>query len=168
MKYDEVPSGRYDARPLRARSALSTQKQTPYFEVEFHIVEVDATLRWQGYLTDKTKARTLDAMALIDWNGDVDFKDGSINTGKDVSITVIREMGTDGKERPRVQWVNAIGGGSKFEGLEPTEAKSVFAQLNLKAEMAEARKRVGGGPAPKPALKNFAPGAEDDSDIMPF
>jgi hypothetical protein len=162
MRYDEVLAGRYNARALRARSGVSLKKQTPYIEVEFHVSSLDVTLRWTGYLTEKTIDKTLEVMQLLEWNDDHEFKDGSINTNKDVVIVVTREVGTDGKERPRIQWVNAPGG-QKWEGLEPSESKSAFEKLDLKARMAELRAREPKRAAPK----NFAPGADDD-DTLPF
>lgn len=133
MGYLDVQAGRYQAQAIGMKAGKSSQKQTPYIEVEFLLTELNEKLRYTGYLTEKTEDRTMDVMDTLGWSGDTKFGPGSFDTHKVVELVVSREMGQDGVERPRVQYVNDPAK-PRAQGVESDE--SALAGLNLKAKMA--------------------------------
>lgn len=165
MSWKDIKPGKHIAKATRARFDQSSQKGTVFIEVEFELNETKENLRWRGFLTEKTIEKTMEVMALLDWNNDENFGPGSINTAKDVQLVVELEPDANDptKEYPRVRWVNDLSGG-KFTGMEPAALKEKLGGVNLKAEMAAARQRL--GLKAKEPVKNHAPGASDEN--VPF
>lgn len=164
MSWKDIAPGKYLAKAVRARFDQSSQKGTVFIEVEFVLNESGDNLRWRGFLTEKTIERTMETMALLDWNNDENFGPGSVNVNKDVQLVVELEpdQADPTKEYPRVRWVNDLSG-SKFTGMEPAALKEKLGGVNLKAEMQAARQRL--GLKAKTSPPNMAPGA---SEKAPF
>ena len=121
----------------------SPETGTPGVEVTFRIldgVDKDATIRWDGWLSDSTVARTQESLGLMGFDGD---RDESV-MGNEVNIVIEEEEypkkdGTQGK-RPRVRWVNSLSGGGGFEAM--SAAQIAGAKERLKAAALAARKPV--------------------------
>src|SRR5271155_2387086 len=125
----------------------SPEKGTPGVEIVFRLLtgeDKDATIRWVGWLSDNTVARTQESLAHCGYDGD---RDESI-MGNSVSIVIEAEDfdkkdGTKGS-RPRVRWVNSMAGGGGFEAM--SAATIAGAKERLKAAALAARKPVAKGP----------------------
>ena len=136
MGYLDIDEGTYKAQAIGMKAGKSSQKQTPYIEIEFMLPDLNEKLRYTGYVTEKTEERTMDVLAIFNWNYDNNFGPGSFDMNKVVDIVVKRELGTDGITRPRIQYVNDPAK-PRMGGVQ--NDKSALAGLNLKAKM-EARK----------------------------
>lgn len=154
MSWKDIKPGKYAAKAVKMRFGESSQKGTPFAEVEFKLENHEEYIRWTGYLTEKTLERTMDVLALLNYNQDPECKPGCISTSKVVYLSIELEAGSDGKEYPRVKWVNAEAS-SGFETLKPEQLKAKLGGVDLKAEMAAAKARLGIKP-----VKNHAPGAD--------
>jgi hypothetical protein len=147
-------AGTYRSKPVEVMMGKSKDKGTPFVGVMFEVVGGDFNgqkLKWEGYLTEKTAERTLESLQHCGWTGDdlsVFAKpEGAKLLTNEVDLVVEMEPGIkdDGKEYPKVQWVNRAGSGPKFTGaaLDAGEA-AAFGQkfrglaLALKAKKGEA------------------------------
>lgn len=125
----------------------SKKKQTPFVAVNFEIVDHETytgeqTRAWEGYLTDKTEARTAESLQYMGYQGDnledfasLDREGCQRLLPSVVEIVCEPESYTDeeGNERwsLRVQWVNRVGGGryKASNPLEGGELKAFAAQM---------------------------------------
>ena len=158
-----ITNGTYKARATAVLLTKSSQKGTPLIQVNFQIQDEGEfhgeTIRWDGYLTEKTAERTLESLGYCGWKGDdisVFTKEGVLDGCdlNDVSIVVEMEPyeGTDekyvGKSFPRVQWVNKTGGrGLNVENAMPVAEAVVFAE-KMKGLVHKTKAKI---PAPAPA-----------------
>lgn len=114
------------------------------------------TLTWFGFFTEKTWARTMDALRYMGWRSD-DISDlGALD--KEVEIVVTHET-YEGETRARIQWVNEIGGG-RIKLHSPMDAKE------LRMFAASMRSKAQGKMA-KAQGSDQPPHAADDDDL-PF
>ncbi len=143
-----ITAGNKIARAGAIRVVESKNKGTKSIEVMFAFDEngVPARLYWNGWLTPGALENTLKTLIeVLDYNGDEtvvtvpagDPREGMfanqdcINLRKDVQLVVEMES-WEGKERPRIKWVNNISGG-QFGGCSPEVVKSHFGAIGFKA-----------------------------------
>lgn len=139
-----ITAGSYKARATQVLLTKSSQKGTPLIQVNFQIQDEGEhhgeTIRWDGYLTEKTAERTIESLGHCGWTGDdisVFTKEGVLQ-GCDLNdVTLVVELeayeGNDekykGKQFPRVQWVNKTGGrGLNVENAMPVAEALAFAE----------------------------------------
>lgn len=143
----------------------------------------DETLTWQGWLSKKENAeegktafeRTMKVMKeVLEYNGDStivqvgpdDKRKGMladqncINRTKDYRIVVEMETYQE-KRRPKIKWVNNIGGGG-YSGVTVETLESKLDALDFKAYYAS----MDDGTSPAPKTTNTAPAAQQTS--LPF
>lgn len=141
--------GTYRAKALETMIGKSSKKGTPFVGVMFGITAGEfegQKVKWEGYLTEATAERTLESFQHMGWTGDdvsVFAKPEGIKAlTNEVDLVVEMEPSEDGtKHYPKVQWVNRVGSGPKFNGeaLNAAEA-AAFGQkyrglaLSLKAK----------------------------------
>lgn len=158
-----ITAGTYKARATQVLLTKSSQKGTPIIQVNFQIQDEGEhhgeTIRWDGYLTEKTAERTFESLQYCGWTGDdisVFTKEGVLQ-GCDLNeVSLVVEMeaykGNDekyqGKSFPRVQWVNKSGG----RGLNVENAMPVAEALSFAEKMKGLVHKVKAkNPAPAPA-----------------
>jgi hypothetical protein len=143
--FHTVPKGKYTAKPMDWRIANSTKKGTPFAEVKFEFNEEDGSrrvLNWQGYLTDKTKERTLKTLIVMGFKDD-DFgrfmkgAEGGALSKESVEIVVDHEEVGE-KTYARIRFVNPPGG-AKFAAL----ASDPAAAIDIKGDMAALKAEFG-------------------------
>jgi hypothetical protein len=169
----EIEDGRYRARGVTAAlGRTSTGKEQ--VAVEFELLDAEGNpgphITWFGYFTDATYERTIEALRHCGWEGD-DLANLSGVDANEVSL-VIKAEEYNGKWTPKVQFVNAPGGGGLAlrEQLSAEEARAFAAGMKgrilalkqggpRKPTPGSAKARVGGY-TPEPP-----PHGDDD---MPF
>jgi hypothetical protein len=128
-------------------------------------------ITWYGYLTDAALERTIASLRILGW--DPTKHDGRIdslhNSGLlvDAEAEVVVEMETyNGETRPKVKWVNEVGGGMG-EGMPAEEALSFASSLRQKILSAQPPKP---NSRPGPARQPAGVGADTDGvdDDLPF
>ena len=88
--------------------ALSTSKNgNIYIQVSFEVE--GQKINWRGFFTDATKARTVQSLRFMGWQGN-DIND--LDLPNEVELVIAHEE-YNGKTYARVNWVNKIGGGPK-------------------------------------------------------
>lgn len=175
-------NGSYKARATEALLIKSKDKGTPGIQVNFEVTEGDfagQTVRWDGWLTEKTAERTLESLSYCGWTGDdisVFAEKGCPESldGNIVEIVVELEpyQGTEekyaGKSFPRVQWVNKLGGRglSVDNAMARDEATAFAAKMKGLVHKTRAKQPAGAGSGTefefganansnKPAAKQF-------------
>ena len=108
---------------------------------------------WYGnFSTEKSTERSLKALLACGYKGDGDLsqladgtESGVLDLNKEVEIVVSLETGTDGVERPVIQWVNDpdISVGVLGNAVSKGEAKRLFGGLNLKNKIGMLRNDLG-------------------------
>ena len=138
---------------IKNKARLIKSKNGTYgIEIVLSPTEHDDKLQWVGWLSEKAKVitfRTLSEVLESDGSDDVDA-DGFFTSAKFlnyekkyVAVVEMEEvLNSEGspvlystgeiKMRPKVKWINNLGG-SNYEGVKVTEAKSVLGKLNFKA-----------------------------------
>lgn len=185
MAYADIKPGKYIARPVQGLFTESPEKKTPCVAVEFQF-EIDTlagksteTLWWQGWFSEKSLERTMEALVVMGFledaprNADQSFGNTNFIPGSEVQITIENEPYTDKNGAPKdsmkIKWVNKVGG-SQFAVMDSAAAAAMVKSIDLKTQMAAARAALGlkkpATPAANPRVKNYAPGA-DNSEI-PF
>lgn len=113
----------------------SPEKGTPQVFVTFSIA-VDGeleTLSWIGYLTDKTKERTIKTLYSLGFDGNfeglVGGRDsGCLESGKEMSLSIVNEP-YNGEDKFKIAWVNLPGEGGGMKRLEKSEAAKILDDL---------------------------------------
>jgi hypothetical protein len=149
---------------------------TPSVAVLFESQEtIGDRITWDGYLTDAALERTLASLKILGW--DPAEHDGKIETlhgtdvlkGAEAEIVVELEE-YNGQARPKVKWVNAVGGGGLGEGMDAEDVIAFSASLRQKVLSARApTPNAKPGPARQPAAvsANSKPLSDPDDDL-PF
>lgn len=186
MSLKDVKPGSYKAKAVGGGWGKIGEKQTPFVGVNFEFQpepgrkeQINALL----YLTNTelkngqtVSQKTFETLAKLGYNEDkpltqdsqgnpVFTKDHLADKEMEIVIEIEPDQSTPPKMYHRVKWINEIGG-SQVAGLP---VQQVLGNLNLKAEMAAARARLG---APKPSsVTQSAPAQQQkfatESDI-PF
>lgn len=172
-----IQPGTYVAKATAIR--FVKPKNTLGLEVRFQFKNQDggnASLNWVGWCSDgalKNTMRTL--VTVLEYDGDeeivrVDEKDPNfgmlknqdcINRKKDVQLVI--EMETyDGKDYPKIKWVNEIGGG-QFSGASPEVVKNDLNAVGFKAAFLAIKqgKKTVPTPAEANAQREFQSTAND-------
>lgn len=162
-----IQAGTYKARATQVLLTQSKTKGTPGIQVNFQIQDEDfagESIRWDGWLTEKTAERTFESLRYCGWHGD----DISVFAGEgvldgcdmnDVEIVVKMEPYDgpneeyQGKSFPRVQWVNKSGGrGLNVENAMAKPAAIAFAE-KMKGLAVKSRGAAPAAAAPAPTGK---------------
>lgn len=130
-----------------------------------------ARITWYGYLSDAALERTIASLRILGFdpaehNGMLDALHGTkLLVSRKAEIVVELET-YNGETRPKVKWVNDVGGGMG-KGMEADKAKSFAASLRQKILSAQPPKpSAKPGPARAPAA--VPAGAIDPDDDLPF
>lgn len=142
---------------------------TPHIAVEFEGI-VGEYLTWYGYLTDAAIEQTLRSLTRLGW--DAEKHDGRLESlhrtdllvGEDAEIVVEFEN-YNGQSRPKVRWINEVGGGMG-EGLGSDAVAELSESLRAKV-LSLPRPQANPRPAGAPA-KKAAPTLADPDDDLPF
>jgi len=145
-----ITEGRYKAKATgNVVLGKSSQKGTPYVELYFKILEgpnQGGEVRWQGYFSEKTATRTVEALQNCGWEGDDigEFSDGGLHGLDTNEVSVVVELEqyqtNDGetKTAPRVAWVNKLTGYLSIQNAMSQDEASSFGErmkgLVLKAK----------------------------------
>lgn len=146
MGFKDIKSGTYLAYPVRGAIAQS-KKGTDEVDIEFEFETTEKTIEhiWgRFYLSEMTKERTFQTLAICGMNDDKDFDpDAPARRRNQVQIVIEMEEYEE-KVSPRVKWVNQLGG-KKFSNLAPTEIKATLAKHNFANEIKAAKLKLGLG-----------------------
>lgn len=146
-----------------------SSKGTPYVAVRFAVLSEGAQwqqLTWYGYCSDATADRTIESLRLMGWQGD-DITQLSGLDANDVDLVVELEE-YEGKQSPRVRWVNKPGGLAIAQPLEGDKLKAFGAAMRdkVRALDASAGKRRPTPPAPRQDARPEPPPISDAD--LPF
>ncbi len=157
MSLKDVMPGVYRAKAVGGKWTTVGPKETSAVEIYFEFTAgvLKETISSVLYITQTPcpdgatlASKTFDKLALLGYNEDVPAVDGAFGplnlANKEVDIVLNHETKKDGKKYLQVQYINEIGGSR----LGAVAVEKVLGNMNLKAEMAAARARMG---ATKPA-----------------
>lgn len=140
-----IKPGKYTARVVDY-AFRTTKSGDPEPQVRFRWIDEENNVcewNWRGSLKEgKAREITLKALGVCGFTGDdlSVIADGvssaALDTSKDVSISVILEKGTDGKDYPKINWVNEVGGATFQETIDRGQAKLLLQGMNIKADLA--------------------------------
>jgi len=160
-----LQAGTYRARATKALLAQVGKNETPAMQVVFQIQDEGPhqgeTIRWDGWLTDKTQDRTIESLQHCGWTGDdisTFAKDGAPMQGMDLNdVELVVELETyekDGEKKTaaKIAWVNRIGGGRglNVENAMP-EAKALAFAERMKGIVLKSRAKTGATAPASPA-----------------
>ncbi len=165
-----LTAGTYKARATKALLAQVGGNKTPAMQVVFQVQDEGPhqgeTIRWDGWLTDKTQDRTIESLGHCGWTGDdisVFAKDGAPLQGMDLNdvelVVEIEAYEKEGetKHAAKVAWVNRIGGrGLNVENAMPQAEALAFAQ-KMKGIVLKSRAKAAPASAPAAAANGGAP-----------
>lgn len=164
-----MKNGRYRAKGIEGALGF-TSGNKEQVAVLFELLEGEyagVRMTWHGFFTDKTTKRTIEALRNCGWEGNDLTNLGGINRNE-VELVIENEE-YEGKTRPKVQWVNAIGR-IALSATMPVDQAKAFA-LRMKGlvvkttqEMAEPKQPSAGPTTPSAAPKQqdaFAAGEDD-------
>lgn len=99
--------------------------------VKFRLLEVEGTITWYGYFTEKTTEGTIRSLRTAGWKGS-DLTDLSDLTKEDVPevlLVVEHENDQQGNPRAKVRWVNNANGVGMKTTLAPDKAAAFAAKM---------------------------------------
>lgn len=115
----------------------TTKTGKSYVAIWFE-VEGAGTVRWRGWLTEKTIEKTLETLALCGLKGDLlAVADGPVSGALDkdiqVQIDVVKSKDKEGKDTKytEVRWVNRVGG-AKFDRAMASKGKEKLSEFQGK------------------------------------
>lgn len=128
-----IQSGTFKARGVSATVIKSQNKGTPGVSVTLRLEEgpdKGSMIDWTGWLTEGTKARTAESLALLGFDG----QDLATITRKEVVAVIEHEEYTTETGEPRVsakvRWLNdPARGASRFEEVSPAEKQQLLSEL---------------------------------------
>jgi hypothetical protein len=136
-----LPAGTFLADPI-SHAWGTTKNDGDQIAVMFEIVDGEYAgfqITWYGFFTDKTAARTLEALRYCGWGGDdlSRLQQDGFGTSR-VSIVIEEERSDkDGQMYPRVRWVNRVGGAGKIKMERPLgedRLRMLAAQYKVEAQ----------------------------------
>ena len=165
----EIKPGKYEAR-VCDYGIKATKAGDPAVVVRFKTETFE--YNWQGTLKEgRGREITIDALLVCGLSTDdlTQLADGVdskvLDTEKLVSITVELERNTnDGKDYPKIAWVNELGGGGFKNEMTKEQAVAKMSGMNLKADVLKRRQEKG---VTKPAASRAANGGQP-LDAIPF
>lgn len=124
-----IAPGNYIARAIKpATLEKSPEKGTPCVRVTFQLADGGGVIDWKGWLTEKTRDRTVESLEYMGFDG----TDLTTVTKNDVQLVIEHETykNDKGEEKvaPRVQWVNRLGG-SAMSALDAAEEQRIRQDL---------------------------------------
>ena len=144
----KIENGTYTATIKKAFVATIGQNNNQAFVIEFHITDLDKTINWNGWMTEKGYERTLQSLATMGFDESLPtvIIDGlpsyTANHFSEKTFELVIENEPDIKDPtkmwPRVKWVN-LPNQSKFKN--PPIKGALHA--DFKAQMAAARAKLG-------------------------
>ncbi len=152
-----IIAGSYKARATKALLAQVGQNKTPAMQVVFQLIDEGPhqgdTIRWDGWLTEKTQDRTIESLGHCGWTGDdlsVFAKDGAPMHGMDLNdVELVIEVESyekegETKQANKVAWVNRVGGGRglNVENAMP-EAEALAFATKMKGLVLKSRAKTG-------------------------
>ncbi len=151
--------GKYMARG-RTLTLGEAKTGTPQVAVGFEILDGGGHISWHGFLSAAAEQRTIEAIQGMGWEGnDITELPALMDAGKlsrVVEIVVVNEE-YNGKVRPKIKFVNAVGG-----RMAPLKGGALaYVQARIKARIGE----VGAQP---PAGGDNDYGRGDPDDSLPF
>lgn len=154
-----MENGKYHAIATKAElGTTSTGKEQIAVTFDF----VDAAhagrqMTWFGYFTEKTEARTFETLRTCGFKG-TDLTDLSSLSGETPTVELVVEAEEyNGEWRPKVKWVNNIGGSALKSPLVGDQAKSFAARMSAKMKAFDATAGKGAAAAVKPPATKAAP-----------
>jgi hypothetical protein len=163
-----LDAGNYRARAIEAALG-ETETGKEQVAVQFQLLDLEQTITWYGYFTDKTLETTFKALRTAGWKGQ-DLTDLSdlCAPAETPEVTLVVEHETytnpetgESKTRARVRWVNGTGGLALKKALDPNKAKAFAARM--RGQLAAFDRSSG---APKPQANGRQHAA--DSEPSPF
>jgi hypothetical protein len=134
-----VPIGKYQARGVTMSPHESKEKHTKFWNVVLRIEDEGPSkgqfAEWQGYLTEKTTARTLESLSHMGFDGSTPESIGKNLVYVDIEHETYPEKDDQGQPtgktitRHRVAWVNGSVGGNRFAELDATKALQAKEEL---------------------------------------
>lgn len=109
---------KYRAHPVSV-SGGTTKNGKMFHAVEL-LLDTGETMTWTGWWSGGAAKRTDESLQLMGWDG----RDG-IDTTKEVEV-VIGVDSYGGVERPRIDWINAVGGGRGMTSPQTREDRAAF------------------------------------------
>lgn len=142
-------------RTYRAKATLwdlgETSTGKEQVAVEFVIFTEGADIdriTWFGYFTEDTMERTIESLRIMGWTGN-DLSELNGLDANEVDL-VIEDETYEGKSRPKVRWVNRVGGLALKAPLSGDKRKAFAASMKDRIKAFDA---TGGAPKPKPASR---------------
>lgn len=145
-----IEPGKYVAVATSAEFGVSKNKGTEYVRVVFDLEGTQDSIAWDGYFTEKTAARTIEALRYCGCTFPGDDVTNLAGLGSQRVQLVVELESYEGKTRPRVKWVNRLGAAGVAQALDDGAKKSLKARL--KGDVAAARV-ADTASTPKPAVK---------------
>lgn len=169
-----IKEGRYKAQILNW-ALQKTQSDKLGVVIALAVEEGLHTVYWTGYFTEKAIENTLKQLSYCGLKGD-DFgklalgaKGEYLDRNAEIEATVTIETSPDGKNYPKAQWLNLVGGVNFRNTLDEKDAAMLCAGLNLRGEWAAFVSKSGYKPkAAAPAPVAIQKEAEADLDSIPF
>jgi len=131
---------------------------------------VGEKLAWYGYFTEKGTNIALKGLRAAGWKGD-DLSDLSSIIGSE-ALLVIQNEEYDGKMRPKVRFINRLGGPVIKDTMDQGAAKKFAARMKgaIKAfDIAESQPKVSGKPVAAAKGQAKRPSNDDETDsTIPF
>ena len=116
------------------------------------------TITWNGHLTEKAQARTLDSLKTMGYLFQTDnMSDLAENKGFDKTVTFeadVQEEIYEGKTQIKVKWINPIGGRANKFILSKEDAVTKLEGLNIGGMIANFRQTQGLKKDVTPEIKN--------------
>lgn len=147
----EIKPGKFVAHVVDY-SIKSTKNGDPEPVVRFKWLDADGDqkqLNWRGTLKEgKGREITLASLVLCGFQGDDlsvlcdGVESGALNTENPVSISVEIEKGTDGKDYPKIAWINDPNAGGFKAEMSKDEARQKLGALKLGGDLAAAKSKA--------------------------
>lgn len=177
MGFKDIVDGEKVAKPIGIRLIANKDGDKDAIEVCFEFEEPSTgnpeRLYWQGWLSDAAIERTMDTLVnVLGFDRDVALAEGFeskkvINFENEVKLVVEGEE-YEGKVRPKIKWVNRIGG-SGFIGQTAEVAKTKLNDPRIKAAFLAAKQQDSDKKsAANPGVKNHAPAPATKKKPLPF
>jgi hypothetical protein len=150
MSYKDITAGERKAKPIAARFMKSKNKGTMGFEVIFEFEEPSTGSQerqgWVGWLSAAAMENTMDTLVnVLGFNGnDTTNEDGTLSDPEainwDAEVKIVIEMEEyNGKNYPKIKWVNKLSGGT-HSTVEVKTLKADLDKLGFKAAFLMAKK----------------------------
>lgn len=163
-----IPNGTYRARAKEWILTEIGEKNTPAVSIEFGFSDPslgNATIAWDGWLTEKAADRTIESLRYCGWEG-LDLTELQGLDRNEVDLVIEAEE-YEGRTYPKVKWVNRAGGLSHKVPLTGDRARFFAEQMKLRIRAfdAQAGKRTRSAPSQQSGPPEPPPLSDDD---LPF